>query len=156
MGIPSLVVQGDGISSSNHFFSSALPLAARLGAGPTAPDLVWLQRSPHRRRLSCQSFWFLVSSCASVSLWLPARAPLQHFFCSFPWRRVICRMSARMLWCSSLHPLLPLTTEIEWEKPEEGERDREREREGEKGGGGGSTPHSVQLYCSTNGSAPHS
>lgn len=81
VGIPSLVVQGDGLSSSNHFGPS---LAARLGAGPTAPDLVWLQRSPHRRRLSFQSSRFSVYSCASVSPWQPAGAPLPHFSRSLP------------------------------------------------------------------------
>lgn len=71
VGIPSLVVQGDEISSSNHFFISPLSLVATLGAGPTAPDLVWLQRSPHRQRVSFQSFFFaflLLPLCFSLSL----------------------------------------------------------------------------------------
>lgn len=59
-GFPSLLVQSDEISSSNHFLFSSAPslvsLTALLRVGLTAPDLVQLQRSSGRQRCLLNSF----------------------------------------------------------------------------------------------------
>lgn len=79
LGFPSLLVQSDEISSSNHFFFSSAPsplsLTAFLRVGLTAPDLVQLQWSSGRQQCLLNSFHFplllrLCFSPRSVSLHL--------------------------------------------------------------------------------------
>lgn len=59
-GFPSLLVQSDEISSSDHFLFSSAPslvsLTALLRVGLTAPDLVQLQRSSGRQLCLLNSF----------------------------------------------------------------------------------------------------
>lgn len=104
-GFPSLLVQSDEISSSNHFFFSSAPsplsLTALLRVGLTAPDLVQLQRSSGRQRCLLNSFHFPLllllcfSSPFSLSPTVDLPFSLQHLFFFPPpptWSRVICRM----------------------------------------------------------------
>lgn len=89
-GSPSLLVQSDEISSSNHFFFSSAPsplsLTALLRVGLTAPDLVQLQRSSGRQPCLLNSFYFPLllllcfSSPFSLSPTVDLPFSLQHLF----------------------------------------------------------------------------
>lgn len=85
LGFPSLLVQSDEISSSNHFFFSSVPLplslTALLRVGLTAPDLVQLQWSLGRQRCLLNSFHFplLLLVCFSSSLSLSSSVVLPFF-----------------------------------------------------------------------------